>query len=216
MANNYVLTSTKYPYDELTKEQVEAAIQAGREKIAEEEGWDDAEDVNVGNVELENDGIWFSHDESANTEAIAAIIFELQQLKADPKPFTFSYCYECSKRRLDEFGGGAYCITKDKIFFVDAYEEVEDKANGLSLCERGNTWLTGDDGGHYALFDIGHAELLEVSITPDNYPGFSVTRIQKTEEELAAHIKEHFAGWYARKCHIDGVEVDEGGQVIGE
>jgi len=78
-------------------------------------------------------------------------------------------------------------------------------------CERGNTWLEDpDSSNHYALIDIGDC-FLEVCIQCENYPGFHVNTINdKSQEELAAHVNERYAGWYVRKCNLPGVTIVDG------
>lgn len=125
MANNYLLTSTIYPLNGLTEEDAEAAILLAQTKQAKELGWDDPEDVSLGIYTFEPEGIWFRHDESADAECIAEAISIMQVKSGATKPFIFSYCYECSKARPDEFGGGAVAIMPDgEILWVDAVGEV--------------------------------------------------------------------------------------------
>jgi hypothetical protein len=122
MANNYTLTSTLYPLDGLSKDAVEKAVQEAAVQQAAEYGWDDPEDVlgMLGLYDFEDDSVWFRHDESADPDFIAAIISRLQVLKENAQDFTFSFCYECSKPRVDEFGGGAITVRGDgEIFWSD-------------------------------------------------------------------------------------------------
>jgi len=83
---------------------------------------------------------------------------------------------------------------------------------GLHFCERGETWLICDDQ-HIAWFSIDDNLWIEASIVPGNYPGFNITVIESSTEKLAAHIQKVCAGWFARKCNIEGVELDEGSYV---
>ena len=45
----------------------------------------------------------------------------------------------------------------------------------LFLNERGNTWLCSEECiSHVGYFRLGESKWLEVSVYPDNYPGFHV------------------------------------------
>jgi len=126
MANNYTLASFVYPLDELTEEQAEEIINKRLAEIAEEDGWDDPEDVCFGNMEFEGSEIWFSHDETFDPEIVVSLISCLQQAKKSAKVFSFGYCYTCDKARVDEFGGGAFAVNPDgEIFHVSPVEAVE-------------------------------------------------------------------------------------------
>ena len=140
MANNYLLSSTLYPVKAEDREKAEKIIQEAIERIglsemgiepekASDADCEEARDYVTGLIDFEDDGFWFRHDESANADAFAEIISELQVALKTDKPFIFSYCYECSKPRLDEFGGGAYAIMPDgEILHIDAVSEVQCKA----------------------------------------------------------------------------------------
>lgn len=144
MANNYTLTSTLYPLKEEDKERVESIIKAfAKEYIAEEEGLDvndlpeDEEGYLPFAYQLESKGLWMCHNESANPDAIADLISKLQvELEAD-KPFVFSYCFECSKPRVDEFGGGSLAIMPDgSVHHAGTSEDALNKANDLTTQEK--------------------------------------------------------------------------------
>lgn len=80
---------------------------------------------------------------------------------------------------------------------------------GFYECERGNIWLTTEEGEqHVAWFRLSKDKWLEASVVPVNYPGFQVSIIASTYEELAAHINANCAGWVIRKLNIEGVKVE--------
>lgn len=90
----------------------------------------------------------------------------------------------------------------------------------FSQCERGNIWLVNDEepGWHNAWIRLQGDIWLEISIRPENYPGLTVQTVQTSNEKLAAHINREFNGgnWLARKCNIDGVEIDSHNRIIGK
>lgn len=78
--------------------------------------------------------------------------------------------------------------------------------------ERGNTWLMDDDGNHVMWVDVTPTTRMEISICPRDYPGLNVcmlTEQESTDEHLAKHIHEKCVGWYARKCNIEGVKIQD-------
>lgn len=78
--------------------------------------------------------------------------------------------------------------------------------------ERGNTWLVDDDGNHVMWVNITDKIRMEISICPQNYPGLNVCILSlehSTDEHLAKHIHEKCVGWYARKCNIEGVRIED-------
>lgn len=89
---------------------------------------------------------------------------------------------------------------------------------GDNLCERGNTWLTGDDGNHVAWFHEGETEngkqlWLEASVCPGNYPGFNVCVVEATEAEMCDHIHQKCNGWFVHRCNFEGVNIDSNNQI---
>jgi len=126
MANNYTETSTLLA---LEKEQHEKA----KEIIAREiKAFEDDEDEGYCGIEaeLEQDGVWFHQDESANVQHLETIARALiEELEID-EPFFCAWAYTCSKPRLDEFGGGAFCIKRgQETYWVDAMSHVEEWAS---------------------------------------------------------------------------------------
>jgi len=91
----------------------------------------------------------------------------------------------------------------------------------LRLDEPGNIWLT-DGENHVAWFLLdgalrdGEIKLLEVSVCPQNYPGFEVREIFISPAKLAEHINERCGGWLVRKLNIvpvGSVKVDENDEI---
>jgi len=126
MANNYCESSSFMDIDPTKIAQAEAII----ERITKEMETEDPEKGYEGycdvNVEVRDDGVWFSHDESINPEHVAIIAREIiEELEID-EPFYCSWAYTCSKPRIDEFGGGAFVIQRGQdTYWVDAMSMVQ-------------------------------------------------------------------------------------------
>jgi len=78
--------------------------------------------------------------------------------------------------------------------------------------ERGNTWLMDDDGNHVMWVNVTNKIRMEINICPQDYPGLNICMLneeQSTDEHLAKHIHEKCVGWYARKCNIKGVTIED-------
>ena len=123
MANNYCEGSSflKVPEDKIEK------VQAIIDRVVDEMENDENGDGYCGcQAELEKTGVWFHGDESINVEHAEIIARALvEELELDGK-FTCSWAYTCSKPRIDEFGGGAFCIERGKdTRWVDAVNEAE-------------------------------------------------------------------------------------------
>ena len=123
MANNYCEGSSflKVPEDKLEKAQVIIdRVEAEMENDENGDGYCGCQ------AELEKTGVWFHGDESINVEHAEIIARALvEELELDGK-FTCSWAYTCSKPRIDEFGGGAFCIERGKdTRWVDAASEAE-------------------------------------------------------------------------------------------
>jgi len=125
MANNYCLSSSKL---ELTKQQLKKARRIVAKVVK------DLEDGDQGccgtEVVMEPDGVWLTHDESFNPDHAEQIVSALiDGLKID-KPFYCSWAYTCDHPRLDEFGGGCFCVRLGKdTRWVDARSECEKQVN---------------------------------------------------------------------------------------
>ena len=120
MANNYCELSAmlEVPADKL--EQAKAICLRVEQKLEEE-------DYCNAVWEVERDGIWFHHDESADPDHVAEIARAvIEELELD-EPFYCSWAYTCSKPRIDEFGGGAFVIKRGKeTQWVDAMNRIRE------------------------------------------------------------------------------------------
>lgn len=127
MANNYCETSSFLPIPVELKDEARAIAFRVDQELR-----DDPESECCDIVwEIEDDGIWFHGDESANVEHMEQIARAvIEELELD-KPFYASWAYTCSKPRIDEFGGGALVIRRGRpTFWIDAVracqQHVED------------------------------------------------------------------------------------------
>lgn len=121
MANNYCISSSKLLLDE---EQVKKA-QAIIDRVVKELEEGDEEYCGCDAV-VEDDGVWFSADESIDTSHMELIARELiDELEID-EPWYASWAYTCSKPRIDEFGGGAFVIKRGyQTYWVDAMHAAQ-------------------------------------------------------------------------------------------
>lgn len=81
-------------------------------------------------------------------------------------------------------------------------------SENFAVNERGNTWLMDDGGNHVAYFRLPNSDCkLEVTVTPENYPGFCVKIIpadKATDEILGNHINSLLKrGWTIQKNNIN-------------
>ena len=84
----------------------------------------------------------------------------------------------------------------------------------FSACERGNVLLScGSD--YVGWMRLGKGLWLEVSLCPDNYPALNVATIERTDEQLAEHIRTK-VGWTVHKLNLEGCEVsiDSANEII--
>lgn len=83
-------------------------------------------------------------------------------------------------------------------------------------CERGNIWVSEDGSGNHGAYILlrnlpdERMLLLEIAITPANYPGLDVNVIEITAEDLAKHLNNRCMGWFVHKMNL----VLEGSVVI--
>ena len=120
MANNYCQSSSKLW---LSPEQIEPARTIIKQIEDDIDNEDDAF-LEV-DITIETDGIWFYAEESINPDQVARFAQALLDGLEIDKPFIFSWAYTCSKPRLDEFGGGACKVRRNREpFFCDASETV--------------------------------------------------------------------------------------------
>lgn len=80
--------------------------------------------------------------------------------------------------------------------------------------ERGNTWLTNGES-HVFWHDNGDGTWLEITVTPENSPGFYIGLVETTEEKLRQHIAKECEGWWVKRCNISDVQLDENYAVAG-
>ena len=159
MANNYCLSSTFYPLSKNELELAEKIIEeVGKENAGEyegikpgDEGYAELEPQIEFEYEMRDDGLWMYFEESVNPEMMADVIARLQvDLKRD-KPFCFEYCCECSKPRVDEFGGGSFCIMPDgSQYHAGSREDALEKANNPFTPEERNVIF---EAARFALAD---------------------------------------------------------------
>jgi hypothetical protein len=106
MANYYCEGSgvLELPKDKI--EQAKEIIARVSEELEEEDGF-----LGV-DIVFEEEGIWFSHDESltpSHVERIASCL--LDELEID-EPFYFTWAETCSKPRVDSFSGGGFAVKR--------------------------------------------------------------------------------------------------------
>jgi hypothetical protein len=80
--------------------------------------------------------------------------------------------------------------------------------------EKGNTWLSDDDGNHVAWLKVGE-RMVEISVTPGNSPGLWARLLPEDEnpETIAKHINRNLQGWTVRRCNLEGVRIDHDNMV---
>lgn len=124
MANNYTESSSKLHFKKEDAERATVIIDREISKIEEDEGWCGVD------ATVEEDGVWFCGDETVNAEHLAQIAQALlDELEID-EPFIFSWCYRCSKTRIDAFGGGACAMSRgEEPFWIDAMSMAEEHAS---------------------------------------------------------------------------------------
>ncbi len=91
----------------------------------------------------------------------------------------------------------------------------------LHVNEPGNIWLTdGESDVAWFLLDgalrDGEIKLLEVSVCPQNYPGFEVHEIFISPAKLAEHINKKCEGWWVRKLNlvpVGSVKVNDNNEI---
>ena len=74
--------------------------------------------------------LWISNDESANINALSAVIQEaLKKFNLKDK-IGFKYAFTCSNPHLDAFGGGATVITKNSFDYISTSMWLDEKMKG--------------------------------------------------------------------------------------
>lgn len=75
--------------------------------------------------------------------------------------------------------------------------------------ERGNHAFGSGEGSEVLFIEEDQkGKFLEVSITPDNYPAWSVGTVHLYGEELHDHIMYKLGGWFVRKCNLESINID--------
>jgi len=71
-------------------------------------------------------GIWIHHEEYIDVESVIDCVQQFLDEAEIDIPFYGSWSYGCSKPRIDEFGGGAMCLRRDKPpVVIDAMSHVQ-------------------------------------------------------------------------------------------
>lgn len=76
-------------------------------------------------AEFEGGGVWIYGEESVNEIHMELLVKALVQDLDLPGVHVCSWAYTCSKPRIDEFGGGAFAVQKDRdTIWIDAATEA--------------------------------------------------------------------------------------------
>jgi hypothetical protein len=84
------------------------------------------------------------------------------------------------------------------------------------MTERGNNLFVDEDGGLIFWGRLQDGGWLEIEFQPKNSPALSIHTTNLDPLNLAKHINLNLLGWYARKCNIDGVNLENGYVVARE
>lgn len=77
----------------------------------------------------EGHGVWL-HSENGGVEALCAFLQHLLQ-KFDPTGrVSFAWSYDCSKPRLDAYGGGAAIVTAQDIQSIETNQWLQERTSG--------------------------------------------------------------------------------------
>ena len=126
MANNYLITSSQLNFEEGQKDRAQEIVDRVTKEIEKSEDiYGDPVEFTQVDVDVEDNGVWFHHDEYVDLDHMEMIARALvEELEID-EPFFASWSYSCSKLRLDEFGGGAMCIKRGRpTIWIDAMQYV--------------------------------------------------------------------------------------------
>jgi hypothetical protein len=77
-------------------------------------------------LEVCEEGIWL-HSESGGIEAVCAFIQHLLQTFDTAAFVAFEWSHDCSKPRIDAYGGGAAVITKSEIETMNTSDWIRSK-----------------------------------------------------------------------------------------
>ena len=121
MANNYCELSSMLKIPEDKMEQAGKILDRALNELMEKNEYYDIL------VTFDEGGAWFRSDESADPDDVEFVAKMLvEELKID-EPFFCSWGYTCSKKRVDEFGGGAFVVRRGlETYWVDAMDHVCD------------------------------------------------------------------------------------------
>lgn len=125
MANNYQETSSFLPIPSEKIDSARSICDRVESKIlsSADDCGDPIEYIDC-QYEIQDDGIWFRSDESFNPEHVEMFARSLVEELDLEGSFMCSWCYLCSKPRVDEFGGGAFILAKGMpTHWVDAQYE---------------------------------------------------------------------------------------------
>ena len=75
-------------------------------------------------ITRDGDGLWITHDESINIDAVAQLLHEVLKKFDLDNIISFEYACTCSKPRTDAYGGGAAVVTKDEMLIEGSWSHV--------------------------------------------------------------------------------------------
>lgn len=131
MANYYTKASFLLELPEAALKDFEAIFEEDDDHpvvvdFLEKSSFEDVDDFKYG-VQASREGdsaLWCHHDESMNVDAaVEAIHYVLKKHKLDDI-VSFEWSNDCSKDRLDAFGGGCAVITRKKIWSSTTYQSL--------------------------------------------------------------------------------------------
>ena len=70
-------------------------------------------------VESDDDGLWIYSDESGDVDQAVRIVQAFLQAHRPDDAVGFEWSHDCSKMRLDAFGGGAAFITATDVQYIN-------------------------------------------------------------------------------------------------
>lgn len=129
MADNFVSTSF-----EITLQTDDERNWWEKESARLDDAWDRSVELEDYDPPLNNDWefiykencIWFHSEESFNVDSASLVV---QRFLKECRPngvVGFTWAETCSKPRLDEFGGGACCITANEITFMNTHQWLDE------------------------------------------------------------------------------------------
>ena len=76
--------------------------------------------------QMDRSGIWIYHEEYIDVDSVLECVQQFLDEAEIDIPFFASWSYGCSKPRVDEFGGGAMCLRRNKpSVIIDAMSYVQ-------------------------------------------------------------------------------------------